>query len=319
MDKSTKSKSTGLSASSIKRSGQQEFFDHSIKGNNTFFGPANRPKVPNIQRALPEGDPIHSPLLDQYSRATGLPRDAVAQHDPGYERWLIPINITLDMPVPSSIPNPDYSKDEDELNAWEQANFKFTPQISFNCDSVVNNGVQSSFVTDVEIRLTQARFEYFIARHIQEGRSNRTNRRARITWTQIHRRIKTHAREHFVLYRQTVDEMEEQFYEKLSSLPNRFNPVQVSQQELETYVESLLRYLIARLRYRLWQVTCNWERTDYPNILQGIPNVISGRLTPSCGPQPTVPPVPVLPTRVTPSSGSSGTNSSSQSNLGQGR
>ncbi|MEY8760247.1 eCIS core domain-containing protein [Chryseobacterium tongliaoense] len=42
-----------------------------------------------IQR-LPfsHGDPIHDPLLDQFSNDTGLPRDSVSQHDPLYAQWL---------------------------------------------------------------------------------------------------------------------------------------------------------------------------------------------------------------------------------------
>ncbi|MDC8005362.1 DUF4157 domain-containing protein [Aureisphaera galaxeae] len=34
------------------------------------------------------GDPIHDPILDQYSEETGMPRDSASQHDPSYAQWL---------------------------------------------------------------------------------------------------------------------------------------------------------------------------------------------------------------------------------------
>jgi hypothetical protein len=33
-------------------------------------------------------DPIHDPLLDEFSRDTGIPRDTATQHDPAYAAWL---------------------------------------------------------------------------------------------------------------------------------------------------------------------------------------------------------------------------------------
>ncbi len=279
-----------------------------------------------IQRQpLHETDRIHSSLLDQYSRDSGLPRDSVTQHDPGYEAWLrarssvvstspataaspaLPINITLDMPYPAADPAPDYTRDETQLGAWEKANFLLNVQQFFVCDKIINNGIESSFVTDIGIRFTRADFEYFIARHIYENMNDRVRDISeRNIWRQIHGRIRVHAHEHFVRYRQIVDAMHQDFQQRFSALPNRNSPIRIPQQDLEAYVSSLLQYLVARLHYELWQTTCNWERTDYPNLLRGIPNV-SGRFVPACGSAPVVPPEPVMPIVVTPSRGGSGT------------
>ncbi|MBA4058102.1 MAG: hypothetical protein C0490_25515 [Marivirga sp.] len=269
-----------------------------------------------IQRQ-PSGEPdrIHGPLLDQYSKDSGLPRDSVTQHDPGYKIWLqqrsttiqgkaapaLPINIILDMNAPATDPAPDYSKDETQLGAWERANFLLNVQQSFSCDKIVNNGIESSFVTDIGIRFTRADFEYFIARHIYDNMTDRTKDVSeRIIWRRIHGRILIHSREHFARYRQVVDSMRQDFLQRFSALPNKNNPIQISQQELEAYVSSLLQYLVAKLQFELWKTTCNWEHADYPNLLKGIPNV-SGRFVPACGQQPVVPPAPILPIVVTPS------------------
>ena len=257
-------------------------------------------------RIPPPGDTIHGPLLDQYARDTGLARDTVAQHDPGYEAWLLgrpiappSINITLDMPVPAT-PAPDYSRDETQLGAWERANFLISPQSWFSCDHVVNNGIESSFVTDVGIRFTQATFEYFIARHIFENMSD-PGRPAgeRVTWSSIHIRVRQHAGVHFTRYRQVVDSMRQTIMQRFASLPTRSNPIRIPQRDLEAYLGALLVYLVARLHFELWQTTCSWEHADYPNLLRGIPDV-RGTFVPACDPRPTVPPEPITPVVVTP-------------------
>lgn len=267
---------------------------------------------PDIQRAMPEGDPIHNPLLDQYSQATGRSRDSLTQHDPGYEQWVVPIDIVLDMAVPQGIPSPDYSYTKDELNAWEQANFIYTPRLIYNCESVTRGGEDYNYVSEAGIRLINTRFEYFIAHHIQENMNFGNNRGI---WHDINRSIRTHSREHFNQYSQTVNEAKREFYNRLVTLPNRFNPIQVRQERLENYIEALLRYFVAKLHFELWQVKCDWERTDYPRVLRRVGNV-GGRLTPNCGTQP---PTPVPPTMITPPPsssirGTSGSNISTSQN-----
>lgn len=284
-------------------------------GNSFFTGGAN-----DLQRQTIGGrDRIHSSLLDQYSIDSGIPRDRVTQHDPGYEAWLrqrssattatttaaaaptLPININVNMNLPATNPAADYTRDETQLGAWEKANLLLNVQQSSACDSVVNGGIESSFVTDIGIRFTRADFEYFIARHIFENMNDHgRDISERNIWRQIHGRILVHAREHFVRYRQVVETMRQDFLQKFSALPNRNNPIQMPKQDLETYVTSLLQYLTARLHFELWQTTCNWERQDYPTLLRGIS--VGGRFVPACGTSPVVPPEPLLPIIITPSS-----------------
>jgi hypothetical protein len=260
-------------------------------------------------RIGPPGDPIHGPLLDRYSQETGLPRDTVTQHDPGFQAWLLgrpivppPINVTLDMPVPAATPAPDYSRDETQLGAWEKANFLLAIQSSFSCDHVINNGIESSFVTDIGIRFTQSTFEYFIARHIYENMNDLGKPvDERVTWRRIHLRVRQHAGEHFTRYRQVVSSMRQTILQRFAALPTRNSPIRIPQRELEAYVGALLVYLTARLHFELWQTTCNWEHQDYPNLLRGIQSV-SGSFVPACDPQPRVPPEPIMPIVVTPGS-----------------
>ena len=40
-----------------------------------------------VQR-FPEDDPIHDPILDQFSEETGIPREQASQHSEAYRRWL---------------------------------------------------------------------------------------------------------------------------------------------------------------------------------------------------------------------------------------
>jgi len=298
---------------SKQQSSSPVFFER--EGENSFFKTDNTV----IQsRGIPGTDPIHSSLLDQYSAETGAPRDSATQHDPAYEAWLLgrsaspttapvartgPINIVLDMNYPATDPTPNYTRDEIQLGAWERANYLLNVQQSAVCDHIINNGVESSFVTDVTIRFTQSDFEYFIARHIYENMNDRGREVSeRIVWRQIHGRIMRHAHEHFVRYRQMTDQIRQDFLQRFSALPNRNSPIQIPQHELESYMTSLLQFLVARMQRQLWQTTCDWERTDYPVLLRGIPNV-GGRFVPACGSPPVVPPEPILPVIVTPRGG----------------
>lgn len=250
----------------------------------------------NVHGLIPPlRDEIHEPLIEQYSQETGVPREEVTQHDRDYRAWILSkINITLDMPVPNVNPPPDYSRDENQLGAWERANFHLNARQLFICDRVVNNNIESSFVTDVEISFTQSAFEYFIARHIDENMNDYSlSPGDRRTWRRIDGRIRIHAQEHFRRYREVVASMRQTIRRRLAALPTRNNPIQIPQRDLEAYVGDLLQHLVARLHFELWQTTCDWENTDYPKLLQGIPNV-QGRFVPACDPAPVVPPEPIM-------------------------
>jgi hypothetical protein len=254
----------------------------------------------------PGSDRIHEPLLDQFSQQMGVPRERASAHGGDYESWLLgrpimprAIHLTLDMQLPG-IPPPDYSQDQQQLGAWEQANLVFSTRQTSLCDHVTNGGVESSFVTDVGFELTQAHFEYFIARHVRENMTDQgSDVSLRLAWRQIHNRITTHAREHFTRYRRVVQSMETVIRQRLASLPTRLNPIRIPQADLETYVAQLQAHLLGRLRFELWQTTCDWENQDYPHLLDGIPGV-RGRFVPNCQARPVVPPEPVLPLVVTP-------------------
>lgn len=190
------------------------------------------------------------------------------------------IQTIVSLPVPRT-PAPDYSQSIDELGALEKADFIYTPQLFKRCDSITNNGIIMSFVRSAGIRLDNPRLEFFIASHILERARGRTGGSPNTTWITVRRRIETHAREHFAIYRRITDRFEREITLDLQSLPSQQNPTDVSQTVLETYVDSLLRYWIANLQYQLWFETCEWERTDYPN-LNRIPNAFIS-LRPNCG------------------------------------
>ena len=226
-------------------------------------------KVPRLR------DPIHDPLLDQYSQETGLPRETVTQHDPGYEAWLLggSTKIAVDMQVPARNPTPDYSRDESALKAWERANLRFSTRAYGTCSHLTRNGAEWSFVTEVHFEMLRPEFEYFIAREISENMNDRTKpTEERIAWRQIHSRILVHAAQHFVRFRQIVESMKQTVLSRLSALPNQHHPVQLPEQVLQGYIDDLLAYLSAKLHYELWKTTCDWEKNDYPTLLKGIPN-----------------------------------------------
>jgi hypothetical protein len=255
--------------------------------------------LPSVVRGRipPPTDPIHGPLLDQYSGETGLPRDRVTQHDRGYEAWLAgqrpELNVTLEMNLPA-VPAPDLSRDETQLRAWEEANFIVVPRPFFVCDHVVNGGVEESFVTDVGVHFTQATFEFFIARHLNENRHDASlPRDVRLTWMRIFERVRQHALEHFARYRRVVEATRTALEQRFAALPTRSRRVRLTQRELESYMLDLLTHLSARLQFDLWQTTCDWEREDYPRLLRGISGV-SGTFRPACAPRPTVPPEPIM-------------------------
>ena len=42
---------------------------------------------------IDKGDPIHGPMLDEFSKETGTPRDTASQHDPAFQAWLTVRNL----------------------------------------------------------------------------------------------------------------------------------------------------------------------------------------------------------------------------------
>ena len=214
-------------------------------------------------------------------------------------QWMLKrstVSITMDMSAPATDPVPDYSKDEQQLRAWERANFTRGVRAFAICDHVMINGIESSFVREIHFTFTQSVFQYFIAKHINENKEDQTKTTGeRVIWRKVHAAIMKHAREHFNRYRQVIAAMKQEFTQIFQGLPSPINMVQLPQQELEAYVNSLLDYLTAKLDHELWQKTCEWEHADYPTLLKGTGIELSSPLNPTCDPEPKVPQNPTMP------------------------
>jgi hypothetical protein len=211
-------------------------------------------------------------------------------------------DFSVSLIPPETNPEPDHSQTEEELGAWERARFLFTPEVSFESEAAgSSDGRPRSFAASFSYRLLNPRFQLFIARHLWENRRDRARSDGHV-WITIYSRVYRHAIEHFTRFRSAMAEAQAAIQSDIRTLPRRTDPLAVSRGELETYLDSLARYMTARLRYRLWDTTCSWEREDYPRLLRGIPSV-SGRLVPACDPAPAVPPVPLPPAPITGRSG----------------
>ncbi len=258
-------------------------------------------KFSSIQRkGIDNVDSNHDFLLNEYSKVSGIPRDEVTQHDPGYEMWLQDSidqrpRININMQTPSKDPKPMHWKSMNQINAWELAKFEFRPQISYDVEKVIISGQKGSFVKSVDYSFASSNFEFFIANEIyQKANDKLIDRSLRGTWRRIYWRVKKHGKEHFTRYRQVVGVMENELIAYLRTLPSKKNPLMISKAELESYLFKYLTYFTAKLNHELWKTTCNWEKKDYPNLLKGI-NSVSGSFKPSCGPAPKVPKMPLLP------------------------
>jgi len=223
-------------------------------------------------------------------------REAVEQVERA--RLLEPVTelaVNVDMTVPTRDPRADTSRTIDRLGgAWEKANLRYGRTFSFD----TSHGSAGAYVTSVDFNMENSRFEYFIASELIErsGRSGDPGERS--CWIQIVSRIRRHAREHFIRYRNVVAATRTEIIEELNALPRRSRPLDVPEADLRAYVDALLRCWHARLAYRLWSVTCEWERTDYPAISRDV-RCFSGVFPINCGDAPSVPasPLPPVPVR----------------------
>ncbi|MEO0528546.1 MAG: hypothetical protein AAFZ89_15040, partial [Bacteroidota bacterium] len=248
-------------------------------------------------------DPLHDSLLDQYSKASGIPRDEVNQHQEGYRQWLFQNvsnrpQLAVLLTTPGKIPSPSHLKTKNQLGAWETSNFRYKTQIGFNTDKIMKNGVEHCYVKWVHYMLKDTKFEYNIAKEIyDDSRDKSLHSSIRISWIRVYRRIRKHSKEHFAIYRQVVKAMENELIAHLSTLPGKGNPLGVPQKELDAYLNSYLAYFKTRLEYKLWKATCDLEKKDYPKLLKGIPN-IRGSFKVACGPAPKVLPIPLMPVSI---------------------
>jgi hypothetical protein len=240
---------------------------------------------------------VPGPLRSSSAVAGRLPGPMGLNLDPiNWMRGHLTLKITLDMPVPATDPAPDYSKDEQHLRAWERADFSPHVRAFAICDRVMIKGIESSFVKEIQFTFIQSNFQYFVAKHIYENKEDQTKTTGeRVIWRKVNAAIMNHAREHFNRYRQVVAAMKQEFTQIFQGLPGPTNMIQLPQQQLETYVNSLLDYLAASLDHELWKKTCEWEHKDYPTLLKGTGIQLSAPLKPACDPEPSVPKKPTLP------------------------
>ena len=228
------------------------------------------------------------------------------QQNPTTTQQINPISIGVSANLPATR-NPDYSRTENQLEAWEKADFNYTPQLTHHCTGQGQPGAYQSYVQQAGITLTNTNFSLFVASHIHNNAFG-TNLPAsqRIPWIQIRNRVLAHARHHFTIYRSVINQWKAQVTADLSGLPAQGNPINIAPNVLDTFLVSRLQYWVSKLEYDLWQETCNWERTDYPLIFRGIPSV-HGRIAPNCGIPPTLLAYPMVPTNVSSRNRSSST------------
>jgi hypothetical protein len=215
---------------------------------------------------------------------------------PGKEPGKPDFNLHLLMTLPNDNPKPDYSKGSKQLGVWENADLHFNVKHFALCDSIQKGGKDSSFVTDIAFELTDPVFIFEIANEISRGMTgdldvdeipgvtDPTSKQTRILFHQINQRIVIHSKQHFDQYRQIIVEEEKLIRKKLAELPGKSKPRKMAKKDLESYVNSMLEFLIADLRFKLWKKACEHEKHDYPTLLKGL-DVVAMFMV-KCPPQP---------------------------------
>ncbi|HMK55490.1 MAG TPA: hypothetical protein VK448_02505 [Dissulfurispiraceae bacterium] len=210
---------------------------------------------------------------------------------------MMPADFVIDLSTPVKNPEPDYSKNEDELGVWEKAVFLSHFEFAYATEAItMPDKKQGSYVSTVSAKFVNPEFSVRIASELLENSKFKPTGE-RTTWITIHSRVRRHAYVHIDRYRDAAKKMENEIHKSFDNLPTVDTPLPVSKADLDSYMESLGLYLSARVAYELWKTTCDWEKEDYPRLLKGIPNV-SGILKVACDPRPDVPAIPLLPVSV---------------------
>jgi hypothetical protein len=206
-------------------------------------------------------------------------------------------NLKLLMTLPNDDPKPDYSKGTKQLGVWEHADLHFDVKRFVLCDSIQKSGKESSFVTDIGFELTNPVFIFEIANEISRGMTGSldvgefpgvtdpTSKETRIIFHQVNQRIVNHSKQHFAQYRQVVMDAEKEIRKKLAELPGKTKPKKMAKKDLESFVNSTFDYLIADLKLKLYEKSCQHEKDDYGAMLKGI-NGIFATFVVNCGPKP---------------------------------
>ena len=287
----------------VKQTVQDEL--NAIKAENSSSSSQNDPSSvsrkpmngsPDVIQRQPAtgGTPQPNPAMQGNSSAKSAGGASPAK--PGKEPGKPDFNLHLLMTLPNDNPKPDYSKGSKQLGVWENADLHFNVKHFALCDSIQKDGKDSSFVTDIGFELTDPVFIFEIASEISRGMTgdldvneipgvtDPTSKETQILFHQINQRIVNHSKQHFDQYRQIVIEEEKLIRKKLAELPGKSKPKKMAKKDLESYVNSMLEFLIADLKYKLWKKSCEHEKHDYPTLLKGL-NVFAMFMV-KCPPQP---------------------------------
>ena len=217
-------------------------------------------------------------------------------------------SVLIDLTLPKANAEPDYSKTEDELGAWERTNvsgnlsFKFATEMT-----VMRDRKPGSYVSMISLAFNNPQLSIFIAKHLRDNAFDQSKARMdRHAWRQTLALVKTHADVHLRIFRSATKALENslrELFNRLLPLPTAKKPAGVSKQELDAYMNSLGELAIAIVRLELWQKTCDWEKTDYPELsrkiqLAGAVFMPQG-LKVKCGPKPDLPDLPTAPVAIT--------------------
>jgi hypothetical protein len=217
----------------------------------------------------------------------------------------------IDLTLPKSDPQPDFSKTEDELGVWEWA--IISGKLSFKCgteETVAPRGKPGSYVSSVSLKFDKPQFTIFIAKHLRDNAFNQAKSRAeRYAWHKTLLPIQEHAYVHLKLFRRAAQDLENVLrglFSQLLTLPTVQRPLAVSKQRLDSYLNSLGEFLTAIVQLELWEKTCGWEKEDYPELTRKINRAgavfIAAGLKVKCAPRPDLPDVPVPPAAIRPRS-----------------
>ncbi|HVU99488.1 MAG TPA: DUF4157 domain-containing protein [Puia sp.] len=192
------------------------------------------------------------------------------------------IKLNIDMALPKEDPEPDYRKSWKDLKAWEIARLQSHLKAYSICEHVMKDGKEWSFVSEINWIFEKPEFIYEIANEILRGTKRElekdeisgltdpTTDEVKHAFIAIDIRIRKHSKEHFARFRQVIKDEEAVLQQKLTGLPDKNSPRRMEQKDLESYMMDYMAALVTDFQHRIWKITCDLERRDYPTLLSGI-------------------------------------------------
>jgi Domain of unknown function (DUF4157) len=184
-------------------------------------------------------------------------------------------SFVIDLSLPEKNPEPDYSKTEDDIGAWEKAKTRFEFEFVFGSEiTTMPDGTPGSYVSALSVRFKEPSFSVQIANHLWENAFSKSKpTEERIIWMKIHRRVYDHAFIHLKLYREAALKAKNEIQKSVDSLPTAKTPLALNKADLDEYLIKLRDYFEALIKFKFWKKTCDWEKEDYPKLLKGIHGV----------------------------------------------